>query len=392
MKKVLILTEQKYFDALLNHSPIINGKCVHDLKYNELKPFLEPYGLKFISKETIDSYNISEYDIVIIDDLKLYNEDNKHIVYYFIPPIDFNISDPSISDRFPQIFKTPHSYNTNVEWCNDFYPNLKFLSSTVLHSANNIFDISLVLNLNNHSELWGKYHYVARELFKSIKRKKFRLDYCFREVKKENRVKFFVELIDSLSDEKLKNIKLSAHGNFLIDETLNLDIKRFFESQNELSTFLEFEKLDRLFFSFDELENPIPGYNSWATNKLFNNTFSSDISIYFESGREVSGIINTMNNMITEKTFDLLVIGKPFIYMSSNVGKFLEQYKFKDYNKLIFDNINEDKILLVNKILNMSNFNFEQLLSQINHLVDYNTKLTDKYYKNNTFLYNLFHN
>jgi hypothetical protein len=250
----------------------------------------------------------------------------------------------------------------------------------------------LVLNLNNHSELWGKYHYVGRDLFKSMERKKFRLDYCFREVKKENRIKFFIDLINNLSNEKLKNIKLSAHGNFLLNESLNFEIRTFFESQNQLESFLEFEKIDKSFFSFDELENPIPGYNSWATNKLFHNTFSSDISIYFESGREVSGIRNTMNNMITEKTFDLLVIGKPFIYMSSNVSKFLKEYKFKDYNKLIFDDINKNKTLLVNEIIDMSDFEFQQLLSKLKDLVDYNTNLVDKYYKNNTFLYNLFHN
>ena len=392
MKKVLILTDKKYFDALLNHSPIINGKCVHELSYSELKPFLEPYGLKFVNKHSIQSYNVSSYDIIIIDDLSFYDETNTSVSYYFIPPIDFNISDPSISDRFPIIHRIPHSYNNNVEWCNDHYPNLKFLSSTVLHSANNIFDLSLVLNLNNHSEIWGKYHYVARELFKSMERKKFRLDYCFREVKKENRVNFFINLINRLSSEDLKLIKLSAHGNFLINPELNNDIKMFFDSQKQLSTFLEFEKLDKSFFSFDELENPIPGYNAWATNKLFYNTFCSDIAIYFESGREVDGIINTMNNMITEKTIDLLVIGKPFIYMSPNVGKFLEQYKFKDYNKLFFDDIDFDKISLVKKLLVMSDFHFQQLFNEIKESVEYNTNLTEKYYKNNTFLYGLFHN
>jgi hypothetical protein len=195
-----------------------------------------------------------------------------------------------------------------------------------------------------------------------------------------------------LNDENLKKIKLSAHGNFLINEEINTDIKSFFESQNQLDTFLRFEKLNKSFFSFDELENPIPGYNAWPTNKLFYNTFCSDIAIYYESGREVSGIINTMNNMITEKTIDLLVIGKPFIYMSSNVGKFLEQYGFKDYNKLIFDNIDSDKTLLVKKLLDMTDFHFQQLLDKTKEFIDYNTHLVDNYYKNNTFLHRLFHN
>jgi len=151
-------------------------------------------------------------------------------------------------------------------------------------------------------------------------------------------------------------------------------------------------KLDRRFFSFDELLNPKAGYEAWPVNKLIYNTLSSDIAIYFETAREKPGILNTMNHLITEKTIDLLNVRKPFIHMTKNVDEFLERFGFYNYNKEIFDSIEVDKPKLIKKILNMEIQYFEVLIEKLKNLADKNKDILDSYYKKNTFLYNLVHN
>lgn len=390
MKKVLIHCEKKFKDSLLNNSPIFNNKSYYDCNDLEIENVLKENNITILSKkEKID--NSFEYDFIIIDELLNYEVENKTSIYYFIPPIDFNIADPFISDRWPRCLQNS-SHPNKVSWCNEFYTNLIFLGSNIFESPNQIFDLSLVLNLNNHTDNWGIYHYLAKDLFKAVERKPYRLDYTFREVKKENRVKFFIKLLENLSETELNKIKISAHGSFLRNPSYNLEVKDFFNSQNLLSTFLEFERIDEKFFSFDILMSPTAGYNSWATNKLFLNTFSSDIAVYFETARETEGILNTMNDLITEKTIDLLNVGKPFIHLSKNVEIFLQKYGFKNYNKQVFDLISEDRVELIKVISSMEDHKYDSLLTKLTDLVGENLKIIEKYYRSNTFLFNLIHN
>lgn len=388
MKKVLLRCNKKYIDALLNNSKLLNGKDLYKLSEIEIHNILFQNNIHIFDKKTNESQN---YDFIIIDELEYYDESNHSSTYYFIPPIDFNISDPFISNKWPKsLYDSKHP--NKVAWANTFFTNLYFLGSNIFESPNQILDLSLILNLNNHSENWGIYHYSARNLFRNILSKPYRLDYSFREVKKENRVKFFIELLENLSDSELKNIKLSAHGNFLIDEKYYIETKEFFNSQNCLHLFLELEKLDKKFFSFDELLNPKPGYSPWPVNKLFLNTFSSDISLYFETAREKEGTLNTMNYLITEKTIDLLNVEKPFIHMSNNVEIFLDKFGFINYNKEIFNKISVDKVELVKKISLMQITQYHKLINLCRELSNKNAEILDSYYKNNTFLFNLVHN
>ena len=390
MKRVLIYCEGRYIDALLNNSNFFKKKSYYDYSEDEVISILSYNNISVKdNKESLE--NFDEYEIIIIDDLLNYNCENKSSLYFFIPPIDFNISDPFIISRWPEAqFDNIHS--NKISWANDKFPNLKFLGSNLYQSKNQIFDLSLVLNLNNHNNNWGKYHFVADRLFKSINQKAYRLDYTFREVKKENRVKFLFDLINVLDEKDIDEIKISAHGGFLNDETYYAEVKEFFESKQNYSLFLELIKLDRKFFSFDELMNLKAGYEAWPLNKLINNTLSSDISIYFETAREVPGILNSMNSLITEKTIDLLNVRKPFIHMSKNVDEFLEKFGFINYNKDIFESIESDKPLLVKKIINMQIQHYEVLIQKLKDAADKNKRLLDTYYKNNTFLYNLVHN
>ena len=395
MKKGLIVTRKKYLVGLLNHSEVIRNIKSDSLDFVNLVQLL-PSNIKYIeslnksAEELRSELHTHDYDFVIFDELSLFDPALLRTNFYFIPPIEFNITDPYINERFD--IPNDDTLENGITWCRDNFKNLFFLTSTMLDIENNIVDLSLILNLNNTSELWGKYHYSAKDLFLCSPRKPHRLDYTFREVKKENRVKFFLNLIENLTERELSKIKLSCHGGFLTNEDLYNQTKSFFQSKNELSLFLELEKVDKKFISFDELENHTPGYNAWVLNKVFNHTFSSDISIYFESGRDVFESRNTMSLMFTEKTIDNITIGKPFIHMSPVVDTFLKTFGFKNYNVEVFDKIETDKTKLVKKILSMNFIEYDTLYKKIEPIRNENLALMNKYYSTNTFLYNLIHN
>lgn len=389
MPKILINVEGKFLSPLLNNSPLIDNKLYNEFSKEEIIDLLKKFNISVFDNKPINENDTKDFNFVIIDDLKYYHPSNTNVIYCFIQPIDFNIADPFIVDRWPEANIDKFSKN-KVEWCNTKFPNLVFLGSNIFESPNQIFDLSLVLNMNNHNENWGLYHYKARDLFSSIKRKNYRLDYCFREVKKENRVGLFIKMVQHLRKEP--NIRISAHGGFFNDVNYYNDVKNFFEKSNMLSTFLEFEKVEKRFFSFDELRTSTAGFGVWPINKLLNNTFCSDISIYFETAREKDGIPNTMNYLITEKTIDLLNVGKPFIHLSKNVELFLEKYGFRNYKTELFDKISDDIICLSKKICNMDDSKYNKLLGELDEIVQYNVQKIDSYYKNNTFLHNLVHN
>lgn len=389
MKKVLINVEEKFFIPLLNNSPLINNNLYNPFLKESIRESLKNYGITVFDNQIINENDTKVFDFVIINDLKYYHPNNTNVIYFFIEPIDFNIADPFIADRWPEANSDSISQN-KVDWAYKRFPNLIFLGSNIFESPNQIFDLSLVMNLNNHNDNWGVYHYKARDLFDVVRRKNFRIDYTFREVKKENRVQLFLKMIQHL--EKEENIKISAHGGFFNDITYYNDVKNFFEKSNMLSTFLEFEKIEKKFFSFDELKTATAGYGVWPVNKLFNNTFSSDIAIYYETAREREGVPNTMNFLITEKTIDLLNIGKPFLHLSSNVEIFLQKYGFANYKTEVFQKISNDTICFAEKICKMNQSEYEKMLNKLDDLVKHNLKKVDKYYKENTFLYNLIHN
>lgn len=389
MKRVLINVEEKFFIPLLNNSPLINNNLYNPFFKESIKESLKNYGITVFDNQIINESDTKVFDFVIINDLKYYHPNNTNVIYFFIEPIDFNIADPFIADRWPET-NSDSIFKNKVDWAYKKFPNLIFLGSNIFESPNQIFDLSLVMNLNNHNDNWGIYHYKARDLFDAIRRKNFRIDYTFREVKKENRVQLFLKMIQHLENEE--KIKISAHGGFFNDYNYYNDVKNFFEKSNMLSTFLEFEKVEKRFFSFDELKTATAGYGIWPVNKLFNNTFSSDIAIYYETAREREGIPNTMNFLITEKTIDLLNIGKPFLHLSSNVEIFLQKYGFANYKTEVFQKISNDTICFAEMICKMNQSEYEKMLNKLDDLVKHNLKKIDKYYKENTFLYNLIHN
>jgi hypothetical protein len=87
--------------------------------------------------------------------------------------------------------------------------------------------------------------------------------------------------------------------------------------------------------------------------------------LYNESSPEENEY-SSMDYLITEKTIDLLSIGKPFIYNSKIVDKFNRRYGFIDYNKSVFNVIGEDIVSIIKTISNMHIQEYEVLIETLN--------------------------
>lgn len=368
MKAVLIvISEMKLLHALLRNTNFIPEKNdIEDIPLVILKNILSKHGIKVVTKD----YNndINGIDVIITDDLHICESIKTIPIFLLSPIVDCN---------------TPLGYLNEL----NFTPsNLNFISPTINNLSDTHFDLPLILNYMVNDDKWGKYHYAAYELFNSIKFKEYRVDYSVREIKKVNRIKFLCQLIDTHFNG---NIKISVHNSVLGTDESYREAEEYF-SKLELNT--EFDKIKNIDKKYLSVDNIDKTFNIWALNKLYNHTLQSDISIYFESGSEMGSIKDVLDNLITEKTIDLLSIGKPFIYMNKTVGTFLKDFGFRDYNKEIFDYISKDKVELVRQLSFMPMSDYVSLLKKLSILTSKNRKRLEEIIKNNTFLHNLIHN
>ncbi len=368
MKKVLIvISEMKLLHALLRNTNFIPDKTdVETIPLIILKNILSKYGITIVTKN-FDN-NIEGVDVIITDYLHLCESIKTIPIFLLSPMVDCN---------------TPFGYLNEL----NFTPsNLSFISPTINNLYDTHFDLSLILNYMVNDDKWGKYHYAAYELFNSIKLKEYRVDYSVREIKKVNRIKFLYRLINTRLNE---TIKISIHNSVLGTDESYREAEEYFNRFKLENEFSKIKNIDKKYLSVDNINK---NFNSWALNKLYNHTLTSDISIYFESGTDTDSIENSLDNLITEKTIDLLSVGKPFIYMNKMVGTFLEDFGFRDYNKEIFDFISKDRVELVRQISFMPMSDYVNLLKKLSILTAKNRKKLEEIIKNNTFLYNLIHN
>jgi hypothetical protein len=368
MKKVLIvISEMKLLYALLRNTSFIPEKTdVENTPLIILKNILSKHGITIITKNFDNT--IEGVDIIITDDLYICESIKTIPIFLLSPMVDCN---------------TPYGYLNEL----NFTPsNLIFISPTINNLYDTHFDLSLILNYMVNDDKWGKYHYAAYELFNSIKLKEYRVDYSVREIKKPNRIKFLYQLINTgLND----SVKISIHSSVLSTEESYKQAEEYFSKLELNAEFDNIKNIDKKYLSVDNIHKT---FNSWVLNKLYNHTLKSDISIYFESGTDADNIENSLDNLITEKTIDLISIGKPFIYMNKMVGTFLEEFGFRDYNKEVFDDISKDKVELVRQISFMPMSDYDSLLKKLSILTIKNRKKLDEIIKTNTFLYNLIHN
>jgi hypothetical protein len=382
-KVTLYIKNKKFLYALLRNSVYIPlDRDVETIPTLILRNILSKHDISYV-REYIDD----DSNIIVTDDILIANRNtDKKII--FIPPVDYNVIDGFVMELQQSDSGIALPTETALDYLENRKPNLKLLSPLLLDHPNLIFDLSVVLNYNLHDEKWGKIHYSAKSLFSTITHKPYRIDYSIREVKKINRIELFLKLIDSKIND---NIKLNIHNLFLEDKDMYELTKQYF---NELGYDEYFEKitsLDSKYYSNDLLFGGEYTHQIWPVGKLLNHTLKSDISMYHESAPEQEQF-TTMDYLITEKTIDLLSIGKPFICNSKIVEKFNKKYGFIDYNKSIFRNFGKDKVEIVEYISNLSIREYDEIITSLNKLAQQNLKKLEEYKCKNTFLYNLIHN
>jgi hypothetical protein len=373
MKSVtLYIRERKYLNALLRNSKFIESN-VDVLTIEEIETILLKNNIIVKS----GNYILDNSDVIITDDIDVVKlEKVKPII--FLHATDYN----SITGYINHLKNTTPAALNDLEYIEKYHNNLYFIAPLIIDNPHIIFDLSYTLNYNLYDSKWGNIHYSAKDLFFAIERKPFRIDYTVREVKKINRIKLFLDLIESGVNSKLK---ISIHGNFITDENLNAQVKEFFK-RNELNEYFDkIISLDSVYYSNDSINGEEYLHQDWPVNKLLSNTLKSDIALYFESGPELEEW-RPMDNLITEKTIDLLSIGKPFIYINDIVKTFNVKYKFIDYNRTIFDEISTDKIELVKIITDMGDREYTGLLNSLREIVVKNSIKLEKYKENNTLL------
>jgi hypothetical protein len=373
MKSVtLYIRERKYLDALLRNSKFIESN-VDVLTIEEIQTILLKNNIIVKS----GNYNLDNSDVIITDDIDVVKlEKVKPII--FLHATDYN----SITGYINHLKNTTPARLNDLEYIEKYHNNLYFIAPLIIDNPHIIFDLSYTLNYNLYDSKWGNIHYSAKDLFSAIERKPFRIDYTVREVKKINRIKLFLDLIESEVNSKLK---ISIHGNFITDENLNTQVKEFFERSELNEYFDKIISLDSVYYNNDSINGEEYLHQDWPVNKLLSNTLKSDIALYFESGPELEEW-RPMDNLITEKTIDLLSIGKPFIYINNIVKTFNVKYKFIDYNRTIFDEISTDKTELVKIITDMGDREYTELLNSLKEIVVKNSIKLEKYKENNTLL------
>jgi hypothetical protein len=382
-KVTLYIKQKKFLYALLRNSIYIpSDRDIEDIPTIIIKNILYKSGIRYIK-----TYEEDDSDIIVTDDI-LIAKTIPHKQIIFIPPIDYNVIDGFVIELSQSTDLVKFSQTTPLDFLKENYPNLKLISPTLIEHQNLIFDLSLVLNYNLYDDKWGAIHYNAKDLFRVIQYKPYRVDYSIREIRKINRIKLFLELIDS----GLKNnIKLTIHNLFLHDTEMYAQAKKYFEDNQRSEYFEKLSSLDNEYYSDDELIGGQYTHQVWPMGKLVNHTLKSDIALYNESSPDRE-TFTTMDYLITEKTIDLLSIGKPFIYNSKIVKKFNSKYGFIDYNTNIFNKMGNDMVGIIKAISDMNIGEYEELLASLKKLSQRNLKKLEEYKGKNTFLYNLIHN
>lgn len=385
MKTVSVyIKNNKFLYCLLRNSIFIpSDNDVETIPISVLKNILSKKGISLYKTK----YESDNSDIIITDDISIATiVKDRDIV--FIPPIDFNVIDGYVIELQKMVGPLTIQKYDALDYLKTNHPNLKFVSPSLIEHPNLIFDLSIVLNYNLYDDKWGAIHYNAKNLFSAIKFKPYRIDYSVREIRKLNRIKLFLELIDS---NLRKRAKLTVHNLFLHDKDMYELSKNYFNEAGYEDFFDRLISLNDVNYSKDELWGKEHKYQDWPVGKLINHTLKSDIALYYESApEEKTG--SSMDYLITEKTIDLLSIGKPFIYNSKVVNQFNRRYGFGDYNLSFFKNLGDTSVEIVKNICNMPDGEYEEFIGTLNKMAKKNLKKLEEYRDKNTFLQSLISN
>lgn len=270
------------------------------------------------------------------------------------------------------------------------YPNLKYLVSEITNEEDCIFDLALLLNRYVYHKDWN-FHYSLRETFSMIDSKPFRMDYSVYLPFKPNRIewaKWFYKRYDKLfysvnnfHIEMIKhNTEYNKYNRELFEQYQNMEQMY----KDDISFFTAMDKkylVDDFFEGNGGLDYKI------NFRKFTNTTIKSDISILMETDNGTEG--DMQKNLVTEKTYDLLAIGKPFIAMCSVTDEFMEKFGFINYKHLdIFKEFSDLK-RLIHFILTAKDDVYFEIKKQLYEAAEHNMKIFDNYLSKNTFIENI---
>jgi len=121
--------------------------------------------------------------------------------------------------------------------------------------------------------------------------------------------------------------------------------------------------------------------------KFINTTIKSDISILMETDNGTEG--DMQKNLVTEKTYDMLAVGKPFIAMCTITDEFMEKFGFINYKKLEIFSKFTDETRIIHHILTCKEDEYELIKKELYKVAKENMEIFDSYVKNNTFIENI---
>lgn len=270
------------------------------------------------------------------------------------------------------------------------YPNLFYLTSEITNEENCIFDLSLLLNRYVYHKDWN-YHYLLRETFGMINTKPYRMDYSIYLPFKPNRIKYaklfykryktLFYSVNNFHTEMIKNnIEYNKYNQSLLEQYQNMESMY----KDDLGFFVNMDKefiIDDFFDGNGDLDYKI------NFKKFINTTIKSDISILMETDNGTEG--DMQKNLVTEKTYDMLAVGKPFIAMCAVTDQFMEKFGFINYKKLEIFNKFTDELRIIHHILTCKENEYELIKKELYEIAKQNMEIFDRYVNNNTFITNL---
>lgn len=267
---------------------------------------------------------------------------------------------------------------------NEELNNLFYLVSEITDDKDCKFDLSLLLNYLVWHNDWS-YHFHLRETFKLITNKDYRMEFCIYFPFKENRLKYikhfykkYDNLLFSINKfhlQNLKNIELLKDTHLY---EFYLRLKRDFSDDiNYINSF------DSNYF-VDDFCDGIGGLDHKINFKKFiNTTIKSDISILIETDNGEQW--DRQKNLVTEKTYDMIMVGKPFISLCKVTDDFIEKFGFINYKKIkAFEGKTELEI--IDFLLTLNDTEYTLIKNQLYDIAKTNIQIFDNYIKENTFI------
>ena len=271
---------------------------------------------------------------------------------------------------------------------NEELKNLYYLVSEITDDTDCIFDLPLILNRIGWHHDWS-YHYHLRETFSLINNKKYRMDFSIYFPFKPNRIKYIKTFY-----KKYNNHLFFSINKFHFQNLNNIELLRdthLFEFYNKIKTDhpndVEYFKLMDEKYFVDDFSDGTGGLDHRINFKKFvNTTIKSDICILMETDNGEEW--DRQKNLVTEKTYDMLAIGKPFISLCKITDDFIEKFGFINYKHIdLFKEKTELEI--IDFILTTDAETYNTIKKELYELAIQNIKIFDNYIKNNTFIENI---